>query len=78
MDEVTIRDLRNEGGHVLDRVTRGESLTVTRDGRPIAELRPLLRQPVAARALLRRGKRLPAIDADKLRADIDRALDASL
>lgn len=78
MDEVTIRDLRNHGGEVLERVTRGEALTVTRDGRPIAELRPLPRRPIPAAALLSRWRRLPAIDAAKLRADIDRALDASL
>jgi antitoxin (DNA-binding transcriptional repressor) of toxin-antitoxin stability system len=28
---------------VLDRVERGESLTVTRDGHPVAELRPEMR-----------------------------------
>jgi prevent-host-death family protein len=38
---VTVRDLRNKGGEVLDRVERGERVIVTRDGRAIAELRPL-------------------------------------
>lgn len=78
MDEVTVRDLRNHGGDVLDRVRRGEALTVTRDGRPIAELRPLPRPPIPAVTLLSRWRRLPAIDAARLRADIDEALDASL
>jgi prevent-host-death family protein len=41
--EVTVRELRNDGGRVLDRVERGESLTVTRDGHPVAELRPEMR-----------------------------------
>jgi len=36
MNEVTIRELRNRGGLVLDRVTRGEAVTVTRDGHPVA------------------------------------------
>jgi antitoxin (DNA-binding transcriptional repressor) of toxin-antitoxin stability system len=55
MDEVTVRDLRNRGGNVLDRVARGETLTVTRDGRPVAELR---RNPPASSAL---SSRLSAV-----------------
>jgi len=39
MAEVTIRELRNHGGDVVDRVAAGERLIVTRDGRPVAELR---------------------------------------
>lgn len=78
MPEVTIRDLRNHGADVIDRVTRGEALTVTRDGTPVAELRPLARRPIPAAILLRRWRRIPAIDAAKLKADIDAALDESL
>jgi prevent-host-death family protein len=78
MNEVTIRDLRNHGGRVLDRITRGESLTVTRDGRPVAELRPLPQRPVPAETLLNRWRRLPAVDAAGLRTDIDATLDPSL
>jgi prevent-host-death family protein len=78
MREVTIRDLRNRGGEVLDRVRRGEALTVTRDGRPIAELRPLPRQPTGAAALLERWRRLPMVDPVRLRADIDTVMVAEL
>jgi prevent-host-death family protein len=56
VDEVTIRELRNRGGDVLDRVSRGEILTVTRDGHPIAELRPLMRPPVTVAVLLDRWR----------------------
>lgn len=77
MSEVTIRDLRNRGADVLERVSRGEILTVTRDGRPVAELRPLSRQPAAAAVLLERWRRLPAVDPWRLRSDID-ALDAEV
>jgi hypothetical protein len=31
---VTVSDLRNHGGEVLERVERGETMVVTRDGRP--------------------------------------------
>jgi antitoxin (DNA-binding transcriptional repressor) of toxin-antitoxin stability system len=77
MHEVTIRELRNEGGRVLERVTRGEVLRVTRDGHPVAEMRPLPRRPLPAATLLDRWRRLPTLDAAKLRADLDAVLDAS-
>ena len=38
VDAGTVRELRNHGGEVLDRVARGESLIVTRDGAEVAEL----------------------------------------
>jgi prevent-host-death family protein len=78
MAEVTIRELRHRGGAVLDRVSRGEALTVTRDGEPIAELRPLPRRPLPAATVLRHWRQLPVVDADRMRRDIDALLDASL
>ena len=78
MNEVTIRELRNRGGHVLDRVMRGEAMTVTRAGHPVAELRPLPRHPLPAAALLEGWRGLPRIDAAKLKTDIDAVLDPSL
>jgi prevent-host-death family protein len=76
--EASIRDLRNHGGEILNRVAAGEAVIVTRDGEPIAELRPLSRRPLPARVLLQRWRQLPAIDAEQLRADIDDALDSTL
>jgi prevent-host-death family protein len=78
MGEVTVRDLRNHGGEVVNRVLRGESLTVTRGGQPVAELRPLPRQGVEAAALLERWRHLPVVDPERLRRDIDKLLDPSL
>ncbi len=75
MAEVTIRDLRNHGGKVVDRVAAGERLTVTRDGRPVAELRPLRATPMAADVLLRRWRRLPSMDVRTLHGDLDDAID---
>jgi prevent-host-death family protein len=73
--EVSIRDLRNHGGDVVDRAARGEAITITRDGRPVAQLSPIADAPLSAGALLERWRRLPPIDARRLRADIDAALD---
>jgi prevent-host-death family protein len=78
MDSVTVRDLRNKGGEVLDRVERGERLVVTRDGRAIAELRPLPRRSAGPAELIERRKRLPRVDPDALRADIDAVIGPSL
>jgi prevent-host-death family protein len=78
MEEVTIRDLRNHGGDVVDRVAAGERLTITRGGRPVAELRPLEAPALSARALLRRWRRLAALDHASLRADVDSILDPRL
>jgi prevent-host-death family protein len=78
MNEVTIRELRNHGGEVLERVARGEALVVTRDGQAVAELRPLRGRPLPARILVKRWRGLPSVDGSKLRTDIDELLDGSL
>jgi prevent-host-death family protein len=78
MAEVSIRDLRNHGGDVLDRVEAGARLTVTRSGRPIAELVPLRRPGLAAATLLERWSRLPELEPAALRADVDAVLDPTL
>jgi prevent-host-death family protein len=78
MDTVTIRELRNHGGEVVDRVEAGEWLTVTRDGRPVAELRPVRPRGLPAAVLLERWRHLPAVGAEALRRDMDAVIDQSL
>ena len=78
MAEVTIRDLRNHGGDVIDRVQAGEPITITRDGRPVAVLVPAVPQALSAEALLARWRRLRPVDPVEFRADIDRLLDTRL
>lgn len=78
MSEVTIRELCNRGCDVVDRVQRGERLTITRSGRPLAELRPLRRRALDASTLLERWHHLPPVDPLRLRADIDDVMDSSL
>ena len=77
MANVTIRELRNQGGQVVDRAARGERITITRSGRPVAELVPL-RAPLTADALLERARRLPHVDPVALREDIDELLPMDL
>lgn len=78
MTEVTIRELRNHGGEVVDRVAAGERVIVTRNGKPVAELRPLPSRVLTSEELLRRWRRLPAVDPDELRADLDALIDPTL
>jgi prevent-host-death family protein len=75
---VTIRELRNHGGDVIERVIAGEHLTVTRAGEPVAELAPVRRRPARAATLLERWSRLPTVDPEALRADLDAVIDPSL
>jgi prevent-host-death family protein len=74
MAEVSISDLRNHADDVVDRAARGEAVTITRAGKPVAELRPVSRQPLAAGSLLARRRWLPAVDPRSLRADVDDVL----
>ncbi len=77
MTRVSIRELRNQGGEIVDRAARGERITITRSGKPVAELQPL-RPQLSAEALVARRRNLPSVDPVALRADLDRLLDSSL
>jgi antitoxin (DNA-binding transcriptional repressor) of toxin-antitoxin stability system len=78
MTDVSIRDLRNRGGDVVERAARGEQITITRAGKPVAELRALPQAALSAETLIDRWRRLPRLDPVALRRDIDEALDSSL
>ena len=78
MADVTIRELRNKGGEVIERVIAGEVLTVTRDGTPVAQLVPLPRKPLTAEAMLERHRHLPSLELDTLRRELDEIIDPSL
>jgi prevent-host-death family protein len=75
------RELRNENSKVIDAVTAGETFVVTRNGEPVAELRPfraarrtfISREAVAVLAAA--GVR---IDRHQFRADLDRVIDQGL
>jgi antitoxin (DNA-binding transcriptional repressor) of toxin-antitoxin stability system len=75
---VSIRELRNHGGDVVDRAARGEQITITRTGKAVAELRAVSQVPLSAATLLGRRRLLPRVDPVALRRDIDELLDAGL
>ena len=71
VNQVSVRDLRNRGGDVLDDVERGATMTVTRNGRPVAELRPIPKARYSTDEVWEQAQRLPSVDADSWRRDID-------
>ena len=73
-----MRQLRNQGGAVIERVLGGEHVTITRDGKPVAELRPLRRRSLSRAELVARFRGLPPMDPAALRRDVDAAVDQSL
>lgn len=73
---ITQRELRNESGEIMRAVDRGESFVVTRNGIPVADLVPHRRPRFIDTAeLVAAFAALPAIDAARFRADVDRILD---
>ncbi len=78
MSTITIRDLRNHGGEVVERVLAGESVTVTRSGTPVAEFTPVRRRGLDRFTLVERWRRLPPVDPIAFREDVDSAVDPAL
>lgn len=71
MEAASIRQLRNNGGALIARVAGGEPLVITNNGKPVAELHPLGRQPLSAAVITQRFRNLPPVDPERLRTDID-------
>ena len=78
MDKITIRDLRNKGGQVVERVMRGEQFIITRDGRAVAELHPVAREPLDSKTLLARWRMFARMDATAMCEEIDDIFDPTL
>lgn len=75
------RELRNDNARVIEAVAAGESFVVTRNGVPVAELRPLqlTRRTFVPRAeIVTLAAAGPRIDRQRFRADLDRVLDQDL
>ena len=75
------RELRNDNAKVIDAVAAGETFVVTRNGVPVAELRPIAppgRKFVAKAELVALAAGGPHVDLGAFRADLDRIVDQSL
>ncbi|MEP6559815.1 MAG: type II toxin-antitoxin system prevent-host-death family antitoxin [Nakamurella sp.] len=74
------RELRNDNAKVMDAVVGGETFIVTRNGEPVAELRPLRagRRTFISRAeVASLAAANVRIDRDQFRADLDAVIDQS-
>ena len=75
------RELRNDNAKVIEAVVAGESFVVTRNGVPVAELRPIQQTrrtfvPAAELAVLAAAG--PKVDRERFKADLDRVVDQEL
>jgi prevent-host-death family protein len=70
--KITQRDLRNDSAAVLREVQSGHTITITRNGVPVAELRPIQPRIFVSRAIIAEAAaRAPRVDARRWRADLD-------
>lgn len=77
---ITQRDLRLRSKEIMDAVERGQSFTVTRGGRDIAELIPLRRRRtfVPREEFAGMSANAPAVDLEPFRRDQEAAIDDEL
>lgn len=79
--EIAQRELRNDNAKVMAAVAAGNSFVVTRNGEPVAELRPLHRERrtfVPREEIEALAVRASRIDRAAFRDDTDRAVDQGL
>jgi prevent-host-death family protein len=75
------RELRNDNAKVIDAVASGDTFVVTRNGVPVAELRPIRtvrRSFVPKTELMVLAASGPHVDLAQFRSDFDRIVDQSL
>jgi prevent-host-death family protein len=76
---ISQRELRNDAAAVLREVQAGQTMVVTRNGTPVAELRPLPPRQFVPRAVIAEAaRRAPRVDAAQFRADVDAIVDQSV
>ena len=76
---ISQRELRNDSGAILREVQAGQTITVTRNGVPVAELRAVPQRRFLLRSVIAEAARsAPRVDADRLRADLDAVVDQSV
>lgn len=75
------RELRNDNAAVIAAVAAGETFVVTRNGTPVAELRPVQqRRPrfVSRSTIVEAARQGPTIDAAQFRADLEATIEQGL
>jgi prevent-host-death family protein len=76
---ITQRELRNDSAAVLREVQAGHTLIISRNGVPVAELRPVPPRRFVPRAVIAdAARRTSRVDARRFRADLDAVADPSV
>lgn len=76
---ITQRELRNQSAAVLREVQAGQTVIVTRNGVPVAELKPIQPHRFVPRAVIAAAAvQAPGIDAGQFRDDLDSVTDQSV
>jgi antitoxin (DNA-binding transcriptional repressor) of toxin-antitoxin stability system len=75
--EISQRDLRNRSAEIMDALEAGQRFSVTRNGHHIGDLVPVReRRTFVSRAdFVEMSKRMPQVDLERFRADLDRHVD---
>ena len=72
---ITQRELRNDSAAIMRAVEHGATVIVTRNGTPVAELRPVRRRAMVPTVELQRAfTKCPAVDYRAMRAEMDALL----
>lgn len=75
---ISKRELRNQSAAILREVQAGQTIIVTRNGVPVAGLRPIQPRRFAPTAVIAEAAaRAPRVDAARFRAELDVAVDPS-
>ena len=73
---ISQRELRNDSAAVLREVEGGRTVVVTRNGTPVAELRPIRKHRFVPRTVIADSQAgAPRIDARRFRQDLDAVID---
>lgn len=76
---ISQRELRNDAAAVLREVQSGQTLVVTRNGTPVAELRPVPPRRFVPRSMIAdAARRAPRVDAARFRSDVDDVVDQAV
>lgn len=78
-EQISQRELRNDSGRIMRALDEGRSFVVSRNGRPVGELRPLRRDRfVAAAVAVEMFRNAPSLNWKKMREDLDEVVDQDI
>lgn len=78
-EQISQRELRNDSGRIMRALDDGQTFVITRNGRPVGELRPLRRDRfVDAVTVVEAFRHAPRLDWQRVREDINQHLDQDI